>query len=290
MSLDLFSSQDPSPAPGRGASRALAPLGLAALLLSSIACAGPEESEPEMAEAPPATAEAEAPAVVDGPGWSYDGDTGPTFWGGLDEENAICDSGLEQSPIDLVATDVAAETYPTFAHQPFPLEIVDKGYTIQVEASDGGSIELDGQTFELAQFHVHAGSEHTIDGEQLPLEFHFVHADGNDLAVVGVLVEEGEAHPAFDPIIANFPAGPGESQTIDTVMVDPAALMPADRTAWRYDGSLTTPPCSEEVHWTVLREPITMSAEQIAAFTDRYPNNYRPVQPIHERTLAVYQP
>jgi len=217
--------------------------------------------------------------------WSYDGEGGPDHWGMLSAEYATCDSGHEQSPIDLHAVSDHADAVPALHWDDGEGSVTDNGHTIKVDLEDAGSLHLGDREYELVQFHFHAGSEHTVDGHQYPLEVHFVHAseDGH-LAVVGVFFEEGAANPALDALWAAIPHE-GEHHEVDDV--DPRAFLPSDHSAWRYAGSLTTPPCSEGVAWTVMQTPISASAEQIAAFTAHYAHNYRPVQPMHDRHLSA---
>jgi carbonic anhydrase len=123
------------------------------------------------------------------------------------------------------------------------------------------------------------------------MEVHFVHvSESGDLAVVSALIEEGEHNEAFDPVWAVLPREPGETRILEGVDVDLDALLPRGSGAWRYSGSLTTPPCSEGVQWFVREEPIALSSEQIASFTEIISGNNRPVQPLNGRTLAHDRP
>lgn len=91
----------------------------------------------------------------------------------------------------------------------------------------------------------------------------------------------------YEPVLANMPASPGEPKTIDGVTVDARQLLPPDRGYYRYDGSLTTPPCTEGVKWFVMAKPVELSASQIAAFRALYQDNYRPVQPLNGRAFLL---
>ncbi|HOY76574.1 MAG TPA: carbonic anhydrase [Hyphomonadaceae bacterium] len=215
--------------------------------------------------------------------WSYGGEGGPEHWAELAPDNKACSAGFQQSPIDLKGAMTANvdAPHPRWTAARGGL-IVNNGHTIQVDVSTGGSIALDGKDFALKQFHFHHPSEHTIDGKQYPLEVHFVHAakDG-DLAVVGVMFAEGEANTNLDAIWATAPAREGKAAI--AFEIDPSKFVPAKSSAYRYEGSLTTPPCSETVHWTVMAQPQTVSAGQVAAFSSLFPWNARPVQPLNRR-------
>jgi carbonic anhydrase len=222
--------------------------------------------------------------------WSYAGDTAPDRWGSLNEDYERCRDGEEQSPIDLseaLATAGAANI--AFDYQPSNLAVVNNGHTIQVVYEIGSSISVDGEQYSLLQFHLHAGSEHTIDGFRHPLEMHFVHrnTDGN-LAVVGVMIAEGTENSALEPVLRNMPPGPGEGPIeVDDTMINAGHMLPAERDHFEYQGSLTTPPCTEGVRWFVMADAVEMSASQISSFTALYSGNYRPIQPLNDRELRM---
>jgi carbonic anhydrase len=215
--------------------------------------------------------------------WTYGGAEGPAHWGELAPENKTCSSGIEQSPIDLSGALPAGVTSPRPRWLPARGGmVINNGHTIQVDLKDGGGIELDGVTYVLKQFHFHHPSEHTIDGKAFPLELHLVHAasDGR-LAVMGVMFHEGTANPALDAIWATAPAKVGKAAV--AFEIDASNFLPKGAAAYRYEGSLTTPPCSETVRWTVMMEPQTASPSQIAVFSKLFPWNARPVQPLNRR-------
>jgi carbonic anhydrase len=218
--------------------------------------------------------------------WSYEGHGGPEHWAELSPDFKTCAIGVQQTPIDLKSSVAArlAPVAPQFAEM--PLRILNNGHTIQVSCAEGSHTELDGQRYDLVQFHFHHPSEHLLMGQAFPLEAHFVHknADGG-LAVLGVFVKPGAASAGLQPIWDAMPPEEAEERTVDGTTVRPAELLPRDRAYFRYWGSLTTPPCSEGVLWTVFREPIEASDAQIGAFAKLFPLNARPVQPLLHRFL-----
>jgi carbonic anhydrase len=222
------------------------------------------------------------------PHWSYEGEAGPEHWGELDASFAACVTGRTQSPIDLKEATPQDLANIVFNYQPSTINILNNGHTIQVNYDPGSSIELDGVRYDLVQFHFHAPSEHTIQGQAMPMELHLVHksAEGN-LAVVGVMLADGAENPAFQPVWNNLPTQENPAQAVAGLQVEAASLLPTEQTTYRYSGSLTTPPCSEGVNWLVMTTPVELSAEQLAAFTTIYAHNSRPVQPLNERTLTV---
>ncbi len=253
----------------------------ASLMLSALAMAGLTAAFVD----PPKAEENAKPGPVAPGHWSYGGEAGPAHWSDLAPENKPCAAGLQQSPVDLTSALPAGIGAPRAHWQPaHGGMIVNNGHTIQVDVADGGSVTLDGKDYFLRQFHFHHPSEHTIDGKQFPLEVHFVHAakDG-DLAVIGVMFMEGSANPNLDAIWATAPVKEGKAAV--AFDIDPSNFVPTASPAFRYEGSLTTPPCSETVHWTVMAAPQTISPSQITAFSTLFPWNARPVQPLNRRYI-----
>lgn len=218
--------------------------------------------------------------------WSYEGQSGPEAWANLAPENAVCSSGSAQSPIDIGATQPGAGGRTVFKWQPAALTLVNNGHTIQADVTDGGGIEVDGVPYALAQFHFHAPSEHTLKGKRFAMETHFVHKNAKgELAVIGVLHESGGQNAALAPIWSSLPRTTNDKPQV--AKFDPAALLPTDRTMFRYAGSLTTPPCTEGVRWHVMQVASTVSPQQLSAFQEIIKPNARPVQPIKARDVAA---
>jgi carbonic anhydrase len=224
------------------------------------------------------------------PHWTYAGETGAEHWGDLDPSFETCETGTHQSPVDLGTATGAPLADLDLQWHAGTATVVNNGHTVQIDLTGGGDLVLDGHPYHLAQFHVHAPSEHTVNGRSFPLEIHFVHKDDEGkLAVVGVLVDTGAATEALAPVLAVHPE-PGGAAVPVAGTFDPTALLPLAplRIAYRYDGSLTTPPCSEGVAWSVLFGSITVSPEQLSAITSQLAEaNNRPVQPLDGRTVQL---
>jgi carbonic anhydrase len=228
--------------------------------------------------------------------WTYEGEAGPAVWGALVPEFATCSAGRHQSPVDLPGTLPSATADARTAFPPAELVVssaarlgdaVHNGHTIQVDFPGGDTLAVGGVPFELVQFHFHAPSEHTVAGRRFPLEIHFVHrSQAGKLAVVGVLVEPGAANPEFERFAAQLPASEGAVSHLTVASASVHGLLPKSHAIERYDGSLTTPPCSEQVSWFVMTAPIQFSAGQIAALEAALPNNSRPVQPANGRAMV----
>lgn len=229
--------------------------------------------------------------AIPAPHYTYDGDEGPEHWAELSPDFAACAEGQSQSPIDIPKATVAASEPSTFelAYAQSGLNIENNGHTVQVNWNPGSTLTLDSGVYELKQFHFHSHSEHLIDGKSAPIEIHFVHKSAaGALAVVGVMVQPGAENAALAPFLANLPASPDAPDATPAVpvfLVDAAPLIPADHSAWRYSGSLTTPPCSEGVSWTVMATPITASQAQLDALQQVLHANARPVQPLNDRPI-----
>jgi len=212
--------------------------------------------------------------------WGYEGETGPEHWAEIGYPDC---AGSEQSPVDISDAPVH-DADITFNYNPTALNIINNGHTIKVEYDEGSTITVEGKAYNLLQFHFHAPSEHTIDGEYYDMELHLVHqSDDGEYAVIGVMITAGKENEAYKPVWDNMPAEEGELQTISGVTVNAIDLLPEDRSYYRYDGSFTTPPCTEGVKWFVLSNPVELSEEQIDAFEAIYLGNNRPVQPMNER-------
>ncbi len=208
--------------------------------------------------------------------WSYEGERGPAKWGEIDAASKTCSIGTEQSPIDI--TDSIGANLPRlrFRWTRPATTIENNGHTIQLNFSEGSTLQSGSNVYALLQLHFHHPSEHLIGGKSFPMEAHFVHRnrEGN-LAVVGVLMTGGGTNAAFSKIVATMPKEKGSAPA--QASIDIRKLLPARQSYYRYSGSLTTPPCSEVVDWHLLTTPIAVADADIAAFAKLYPRNARPV-------------
>ena len=219
--------------------------------------------------------------------WSYSGKTGPKFWDDLDPAFRECGEGRRQSPINLAdpVEGGIGEFEPDYRTAPGTEE--NNGHAIEVALRNSGEIIDKGTPFALEQFHFHVPSEHAVDGERSPAEMHLVHAnEDEELAVVGVRLEVGEENEVLAQALEDVPDDPGDEQELEGE-IDPTDLLPDDGSGdvFRYDGSLTTPPCSEGVLWTVYEEPIKISQEQLDELASAFNDDARPLQPLNGREL-----
>jgi carbonic anhydrase len=227
---------------------------------------------------------AAAAHAADGPHWDYEGHGGAAKWGDLAESYKACALGTEQSPIDLSGSIKVTLDPLDLNWKPQAYEIENNGHTIQAEAAPGSTLTIGRDIYTLVQFHFHAPSEHAVNGHRSAMEVHFVHAaPGGRIAVVGVLMKAGRKNAAFAAIMRAVPRTEGEKR-LDRP-IDPRQFLPANRALYRYEGSLTTPPCSEVVDWNVYEQPIEVAGEDIEAFKAIFPMNARPLQPVNRRFL-----
>jgi carbonic anhydrase len=228
--------------------------------------------------------------AADAERWTYSGATGPPKWGKLEKNFAACAQGKTQSPIDIPDADARKGDLPPllFDYRPSPLTIIDNGHTIQINYAPGSSISVDGKHYELVEFHFHKPSEEKISGKVHDMEVQLVHRskDGK-LAVVAVLLDEGKESALVKTLWGYLPPTKDRATTVDAVKINAIELLPRDKGYYAFAGSLTTPPCSEDVKWFVLKTPIQISADEVARFARVYPMNARPVQELNARDIQA---
>lgn len=216
--------------------------------------------------------------------WSYSGEGGPAHWG------ESCAVGKAQSPIDIHTKSVKQADLPAieFDYKPSPLKIVDNGHTVMATYAPGSFITVDGTRYELQQFHFHHPSEEKLDGKSYDMVAHLVHKDAHgNLAVVAVPLKKGSANALVGTLWKNIPKEKGKEAEVASATINVADLLPAQHGYYTFQGSLTTPPCSEGVRWFVLKSPSTISAQQVSAFGKLYSMNARPVQPLNGREVTA---
>ena len=221
--------------------------------------------------------------------WSYMGAEGPEYWGDLSKKFQMCKIGKNQSPIDISEKD-SIETKNLkpllLKYNALATKIVNNGHTIKVSFEKGSKLEIDGKIFYLKQFHFHTPSENSIEGKLFPMEAHLVHISENgEIAVIGVMFELGKANNLLSKIIKNIPTKIGENKPLYAYKLNAIDLLPNNKNYYRFNGSLTTPPCSEGVRWFVLKTAVTISKEQLEKFSDVMGKNNRPLQPINARKI-----
>jgi carbonic anhydrase len=256
----------------------LAKLGASLLLMGLIGCSAPAGQAVVPTEVPVATK-----AVAH---WTYEGEEGPEHWGKLDPAYLLCIDGTAQTPIDITATSTNDVADPVFGYRAGVADFVNNGHTVQAVPAADNTLTVGVTVYTLKQLHFHTPSEHAIDGVKAAAEMHFVHqSEAGVLAVVGVMIVAGDTpNAAWESYVAgtSTPKGGAASATIDW-----PALLPAELITYQYEGSLTTPPCSEGVQWMVMRDAVTLSQTQIDALAAAYEGNARPIQLIGDRDVVL---
>jgi carbonic anhydrase len=217
--------------------------------------------------------------------WSYEGEGAPANWAKLRGEYATCGTGRRQSPIDIrdgIRVDLESIAFDYKLSQ---FRIVDNGHTIEVNVGEGSSISVMGRTYRLQRFSFHRPGEERINGRTFDMGIHFEHQDDEGRkAVIAVLLEKGAENPLIQTLWNNLPLEV-DQDVAPKVAIDLKALLPDNRAYYTYMGSLTTPPCTEDVLWMVLKQSMPISADQVAIFSRLYRNNARPVQPSNGRLI-----
>lgn len=245
---------------------------------------GAATTQAETADSPPP----EAPTPCEDPSvqWSYSGEKGPQQWASLSGCFALCEAGQAQSPVAVDPGPSSSLPPLRFNYQEAPLRVANDGHTIRFDLSGKSSLDFGEMTFGLRQIYVHAPSEHTLRGREYPMELQLLHSSRESLAVVGVFVEAGDDNGALASLWEHLPQSVEDVKTVEGVRWQPSELLPASPATHRYAGSLTTPPCSENVRWILMDEPITLSQEKIDAFRALYDGNRRPLQELGDRQVA----
>jgi carbonic anhydrase len=216
--------------------------------------------------------------------WDYGLELGPEQWAGIKSEFATCGTGREQSPVDISGEMDTAATPISFEYTAGKASVVNNGHTVQVNVAPGSKLSFGDGEYDLLQFHFHTPSETTFEGLHYPLEAHFVHrnAEGK-LAVVAVMIRPGAAG-SIDTL--PVPELAGETTEIQGA-IDPEDFLPPETGYITFDGSLTTPPCSEGVRWIVLKSPVTTEPEVLSRFAAIIGRNNRPTHPLNGRMLQA---
>ncbi|GAB2850805.1 hypothetical protein GCM10027277_18800 [Pseudoduganella ginsengisoli] len=225
------------------------------------------------------------PPRANGTVWGYEGEIGPANWHKINSDWIKCSMGNRQSPIDIRDGMKVELEQIAFDYHPSAFNVQDNGHTVQVTMGGGNFITVGNRAYELVQFHFHRPSEERINGKGFEMVVHLVHKDGEGrYAVLALLLERGKPQPAIQTVWNNLPLEKGDVSA-PAIVLDPNDLLPQRRDYYTYMGSLTTPPCTENVLWLVMKEPVQASPAQMALFSRLYPLNARPIQPTSGRMI-----
>jgi len=222
--------------------------------------------------------------------WGYEGGTGPYHWGELEkdhEKHLMCREGRNQSPINI--SDVRGSKLASLKFHYFdtPIKIINNTHTMHLNYNRGSYVTWGNQRFKLIQFHFHHPSEHLIAGKPYAMEMHMVHkTPQHEYVVIGVFLKEGKHNPHLEKIWDRFPSEIDKETIYHEGTVSLIDILPENREYFHYFGSLTTPPCSENVNWFVLDTPIEISRDQISYFQKFIDHNARPTQKLNHRVVV----
>ncbi|KAJ3700173.1 hypothetical protein LUZ61_003878 [Rhynchospora tenuis] len=235
--------------------------------------------------------------------FGYTGEMGPSHWGNLSPDYAMCSKGKHQSPINIEKKHVVynPKLEPLQMHYTTSnATLVDNHINVMVRYNNSVDyVMVNGKQYRLKQMHWHSPSEHTIDGERFAVELHMVHAnDEGNITVLANLYRYGRRDPFLDKIkgkvdeLAKAVRAKGDQAQVQVGRMHMTPLRRHCHKYVRYIGSLTTPPCTENIIWNVLLKVREMSrgqAEELRSILEEgFKINSRPTQPLNGRIVEMY--
>lgn len=265
--------------PSAAAARPLAPM-------PAVAVVNPQASRSYL------QARAAALSAPGGTDWRYEGASGPQAWGQLRPDFHLCASGKRQSPIPIdESSTLQGPAEPLqFNYQPSGASVLNNGRTIQVDVVGDNRLSVRGTSYQLQQISFHHPSEQRVNNQGFAMAAHLLHKNAaGQLAVLAVLLQSGAANALINQVWTYLPLDVGDRVPMPMGLLDLNALLPQDQRYYQFMGSLSTPPCTEGVLWLVLKQPSAVSPQQIKLFAQLFPNNARPLQPLHGRAVRDAQ-
>lgn len=168
--------------------------------------------------------------------WGYIGEEGPSNWAKLSPEFSSCKAGRSQSPINIDSSAIGADLPGLEVNYGnSPLRVINNGHTIQVNYEPGSFLSVDGESYELVQFHFHHPSEHKIDNESFPMELHLVHQNHKGTyAVLGVLLKQGkQENKTLQSIWKAIPSMRRGKEITSDATINANDLLPDDKSSDR---------------------------------------------------------
>jgi len=228
--------------------------------------------------------------AAQGANWSYEGHAGPLVWGKLDPAYVACSKGREQSPLDIRGAHLNKSLDPLrFHYVAGPMTLENTGRGIVAHVDRGSWMEAAGARYELIELDFHHPSEHPVRGKLSDMEVDLVHRSGDGKeAIVAVRLNQDRGNPnaLLATLWDHLPGTAGAKERV-TDMVSAGGLLPADPGYWTYIGSEVTPPCTEGVRWFVFEEDLSVSRDQLRAFSSLFRMNTRPAQDAHGRKIEA---
>lgn len=221
--------------------------------------------------------------------WNY-ADIGPTQWSKVNPDYVLCEKGLEQSPIALRWSKPMVGRKLEFFYNPGVYQVEVHPQKLQLTFGKGNYSLVDGKKWHLVALQAHTPGEHSFGKKKFPLEVHLIHYDEEQtrLGVMAVMFKVGKPHPGLEALLKNLPAEKPGRAFVESEPLNPSLFLPLVTTHYAYQGSLTFPPCTEGVAWTVLNTPLEVSAEQLVRLQKVLGPNARPAQPWNHRKPVNY--
>jgi carbonic anhydrase len=217
--------------------------------------------------------------------WEYNGDLGQKNWSKLDKRFQMCENGLNQSPINITRPIDASLTPLVFEGTAKATKFINNGHSLQVDFQSGNYVSIDDKKYGLKQINFHTPSENQINGKSFPMEAQLIHADSNnDLAVIAVMFQEGDDNIVLNKLLRNLPEKAHDQFEIKSEVIA-YEILPLIQEYYKFNGSLTTPPCTEGVKWIVMKEAVKISSSQLKDFSSIMHKNARNIQKLNARII-----
>ncbi|MFM2476047.1 carbonic anhydrase [Celerinatantimonas sp. MCCC 1A17872] len=219
--------------------------------------------------------------------WSYSGDTSPEHWGQIKSAYSLCQTGKNQSPIDVNETIKGQLPELALHYKNAHAELINNNHGISVKLTKAGYLTLAHQRYYLNKLSFHSPSENTIDGQHYPMEVQFIHTSKTgQIAVISILFRQGKANRILSRLWRDLPMHEDEHVRPKHTF-NPILLVPLNEAYLRFNGSMTTPPCQEGVTWMLMQAPNTISLDQIDKLnkSQKGQSNARPTQPLNARVV-----
>jgi carbonic anhydrase len=214
-----------------------------------------------------------------------DGPQGPTHWAG------VCNTGKMQAPIDIEHAEKLPINNLRFLYEPADLDVINdcNRYRVLIRFPDNDWLKVGKTPYFLSEVHFRAPGENAVNGKRPRMSVQLVHLSPESrFLIIEVPVVSGKENPAMETLLEHVPAA-GKEDKVSGVKINSADFLPADRSFYRFPGSLTTPICNEDVMWYVMKNPIEFSEAQITAYMAYYHDTARPLQPLNGRPVAMSQ-
>ena len=228
--------------------------------------------------------------LADNSHWSYSGKTAPVHSASLSNENSLCNSGKNQSPIDIDtkrAVNAGKRGLKFNYGQLNSKYIFNTGKQLQIDVAQGANIKVDGVEFELKHLSFHTPSENTYNKQHFPMEIQFIHqSKDHQLAIVSLMVAMGKSSRTLVKLQQQLPMNAGELKQLAANALRNLEKKQKVANYYRYKGSLTTPPCTEGVRWFIMNKPLKISKQHYQSFRQAIKhNNNRSIQDLNARVI-----